>query len=69
MILRHIDVEWQRRSHPTGCPAGLTLEDVNRIIRQNPTLCNPDEYCHTLLFIAAAKKVVEKQRNRIVNLL
>jgi predicted acylesterase/phospholipase RssA len=70
IILRHTEAEWTKDDPiPAECPAGLTPEDVKRIIRQVPTLFKIDEDCHAPLLIAAAQKVVEKQRNRIVNFL
>jgi hypothetical protein len=70
IILRHTEAEWTNDDPiPAGCPAGLTPKDVKRIIRQIPTRFKIDEHCHAPLLIAAAKKVVEKQRNRIVNFL
>lgn len=70
IILRHTEAEWTKDDPiPAGCPAGLTPEDVKRVIRQIPTLFKIDEDCHAPLLFAAAKKVVDKQRQRIVDFL
>ncbi len=70
IILRHTDAEWTPNDPlPAGCPAGLTPTDVKRVIRQIPTLFKIDEECHAPLLFAAAKKVVEKQQDRIVKFL
>ena len=70
IILRHTDAEWTEDDPiPAGCPSGLTPVDVKRILRQIPTLFKIDEDCHAPLLIAAAKKVVDKQQDRIVKFL
>lgn len=70
IILRYTDAEWATDDPiPAGCPAGLTPADVKRVIRQIPTLFKIDEDCHAPLLFAAAKKVVEKQQDRIVKFL
>ena len=70
IILRHTDAEWTASDPiPSGCPNGLTPADVKRVIRQIPTLFKIDESCHAPLLLAAAKKVVQKQQDRIVTFL
>ena len=70
IILRHTEAEWTENDPiPAGCPAGLTPADVKRVIRQIPTLFKIDEECHAPLLFAAAKKVVQKQQDRIVRFL
>lgn len=70
IILRHTDAEWTSDDPiPTGCPSGLTPADVKRVIRRIPTLFKIDADCHAPLLIAAAKKVVQKQQDRIVKFL
>jgi len=70
IILRHTEADWTTADPiPAGCPSGLTPADVQRVIRQIPTLFKIDEDCHAPLLFAAAKKVVRKQQDRIVKFL
>lgn len=70
IILRYMDAEWTTSDPvPEGCPKTLTVDEIKRTIRQVPTLFKIEDPCHGALLIAAAKKTVEKQRNRIVNFL
>ena len=70
IILRYTDAEWTNADPiPAGCPSGLTPADVKRVVRQIPTLFKIDEDCHAPLLFAAAKKVVDKQQDRIVKFL
>jgi len=70
IILRHTEADWTTYDPiPAGCPSGLTPADVQRVIRQIPTLFKIDEDCHAPLLFAAAKKVVRKQQDRIVKFL
>lgn len=70
IILRHTEADWTTDDPiPAGCPSGLTPADVQRVIRQIPTLFKIDEDCHAPLLFAAAKKVVQKQQDRIVKFL
>lgn len=70
IILRHTEADWTNDDPiPAGCPSGLTPAEVNRVIRQIPTLFKIDEDCHAPLLFAAAKKVVQKQQDRIVKFL
>jgi predicted acylesterase/phospholipase RssA len=70
IILRYTDAEWTTSDPvPEGCPKTLTVDEIKRTIRQVPTLFKIEDPCHGALLIAAAKKTVEKQRNRIVNFL
>jgi predicted acylesterase/phospholipase RssA len=70
IILRHTEAEWTKDDPlPPGCPAGLSPADVKRVLRQIPTLFKIDEDCHAPLLVAAAKKVVQKQQDRIVKFL
>ena len=70
IILRHTEAEWTKDDPiPAGCPAGLRPDDIKRVIRQIPTLFKIDEDCHAPLLVAAAKKVVHRQQDRIVKFL
>jgi hypothetical protein len=70
IILRHTEAEWTKDDPiPDGCPNTLTPEDIARMIRQIPTSFKIKEPCHGALLIAAAHKVVNKQRQRIVDFL
>lgn len=70
IILRHAEADWTTGDPiPAGCPSGLTPADVKRVIRQIPTLFKIDEDCHAPLLFAAAKKVVQRQQDRIVKFL
>lgn len=70
IILRHTEAEWTTGDPiPAECPNGMTPEEIRRTIRQIPTLFKIEEPCHGALLIAAAHKVVNKQRNRIVDFL
>jgi hypothetical protein len=70
IILRHTEAEWTKDDPiPEGCPKTLTPEDIKRTVRQVPTLFKIEESCHASLLIASARKVVAKQRQRIVDFL
>lgn len=70
IILRHTDAEWTKDDPiPAGCPTTLTPEEIGRTLRQIPTLFKIEEPCDGALLIAAAHKVVNKQRQRIVDFL
>jgi hypothetical protein len=70
IILRHTEAEWTKDDPiPEGCPKTLTPEDIKRTVRQIPTLFKIEEPCHASLLIASARKVVAKQRQRIVDFL
>jgi patatin-like phospholipase len=70
IILRHTEAEWTKDDQiPEGCPKTLTPEDITRTVRQVPTLFKIDDPCHAALLIASARKVVAKQRQRIVDFL
>ncbi|HMK22228.1 MAG TPA: patatin-like phospholipase family protein [Terriglobales bacterium] len=70
IILRHTEAEWTKDDPiPEGCPATLTPEEIKRTVRQVPTLFKIEEPCHGALLIASARKVVAKQRQRIVDFL
>jgi hypothetical protein len=70
VILRHTEAEWTKDDPiPAACPSTLTPEEIVRTIRQIPTLFKIEEPCHGALLIAAAHKVVHKQRKRIVDFL
>ena len=70
IILRHTEAEWTKDDPiPPGCPADLTPEAITKMVRQIPTLFKIKEPCHGALLIAAAQKVVKRQRDRIVNFL
>lgn len=70
IILRYTDAEWTPDDPlPAGCPSGLTPAEVKRVIRQIPTLFKIDGDCHAPLLFAAARKVVQKQQDRIVKFL
>lgn len=67
VILRHTDAEWTKDDPiPAGCPGTLSVDDINKRIRLVPTLFKIANPCDGALLIAAAHKVVEKQRERIV---
>ena len=68
IILRHTEAEWTKNDQiPAACPQNLTVEEIQRTIRQVPTLFKIEDPCHGALLIAAAQKVVGRQRQRIVN--
>jgi hypothetical protein len=70
IILRHTEAEWTKDDPiPAGCPDSLTPEEISKTIRQIPTLFKIEEPCHGALLIAAAHKVVNKQRQRIMDFL
>lgn len=70
IILRHTEAEWTKDDPiPAECPKTLTVEEIKRTIRQVPTLFKIKEPCHGALLVAAARKVVDKQRQRIVSFL
>lgn len=70
VILKHTEAEWTKDDPiPAACPSTLTPEEIVRTIRQIPTLFKIEEPCHGALLIAAAHKVVQKQRKRIVDFL
>lgn len=70
IILRHTDAEWTKDDPiPAECPNTMTFEAIKKTIRQVPTLFKIEEPCHAALLIAAAHKVVAKQRARIVDFL
>ena len=70
IILRHTEAEWTKDDPiPAGCPATLTPEEITETIRQIPTLFKIEEPCHGALLIAAAHKVVIKNRQRIAEFL
>lgn len=70
IILRHTEAEWTKDDPiPSVCPQNLTVEEIKRTIRQVPTLFKIENPCHSALLIAAAHKVVGKQRQRIVDFL
>jgi hypothetical protein len=70
VILRHTEAEWTKDDPiPAACPSTLTPEEIVKTIRQIPTLFKIEEPCHGALLITAAHKVVEKQRQRIVDFL
>lgn len=67
IILRHTEADWtQDDPIPSGCAQNLTIEEIKRTMRQIPTLFKIEEPCHGALLLAAARKVVEKQRPRII---
>jgi predicted acylesterase/phospholipase RssA len=70
IILRHTEAEWTKDDPiPEGCPKSFSPEDIKRTVRQVPTLFKIEEPCHASLLIASARKVVAKQRQRIVDFL
>ena len=70
IILRHTEAEWTKDDPiPDGCPKTLTPDEIKRTVRQVPTLFKIENQCHAALLIASARKVVAKQRQRIVNFL
>ena len=70
IFLRHTEAEWTKDDPiPTACPNTLTPEEIGKTIRQIPTLFKIKEPCHGALLIAAAHKVVHKQRQGIVDFL
>ncbi len=70
IILRHTEAEWTKDDPiPQGCPKTLTPDEIKRTVRQVPTLFKIEEPCHAALLIASARKVVAKQRQRIVDFL
>jgi Patatin-like phospholipase len=70
IILHHTEAEWTKDDRiPEACPKTFTPEDIRRTIRQIPTAFKIKEPCHGALLIAAAHKVVNKQRQRIVDFL
>ena len=70
IILHHTEAVWTKDDPiPEACPKTLTPEDIRRTIRQIPTAFKIKEPCHGALLIAAAHKVVNKQRQRIVDFL
>lgn len=70
IILRHTEAEWTKDDPiPAGCPNTMTIEAIKKTIRQVPTLFKIEDPCHGALLIAAAHKVVNKQRARIVDFL
>lgn len=70
IILRHTEAEWTKDEPiPAGCPGNLSVEEINKRIRLVPTLFKIADSCDGALLIAAAHKVVKKQRDRIVNFL
>jgi len=67
IILRHTEAEWtQDDPIPSRCPRNLTVDEIKRTMRQIPTLFKIEDPCHGALLIAAARKVVDKQRQRII---
>jgi predicted acylesterase/phospholipase RssA len=70
VILRHTEAEWTKDDPiPDACPNTLTPEQIAKKIRQIPTLFKIEDPCHGALLIAAARKVVHKQRQGIVDFL
>lgn len=70
IILRHTEAEWTKDDPiPEGCPKTLTPDEIKRTVRRVPTLFKIEDPCHAALLIASARKVVAKQRQRIVNFL
>jgi predicted acylesterase/phospholipase RssA len=70
IILRHTEAEWTKDDPiPSACPQTLTVDEIKRTVRQVPTLFKIENPCHGALLIAAAHKVVAKQRQRIVDFL
>jgi hypothetical protein len=70
IILRHTEAEWTKDDPiPEGCPKTLTPDEIKRTVRQVPTLFKIEEPCDAALLIASARKVVAKQRQRIVDFL
>jgi len=70
IILRYTEAEWTKDDPiPEGCPMTLTPDEIKRTVRQVPTLFKIENACHAALLIASARKVVAKQRQRIVNFL
>ena len=70
IILRHTEAEWTKDDPiPEGCPKTLTPDEIERTVRQVPTLFKIEEPCDAALLIASARKVVAKQRQRIVDFL
>jgi predicted acylesterase/phospholipase RssA len=70
IILRHTEAVWTKDDAiPDGCPKTLTPEEITRTVQQVPTLFKIEEPCHAALLIASARKVVAKQRQRIVDFL
>ncbi len=70
IILRYTDAEWTTNDPvPEGCEKTLTLEEIQRTVRQVPTMFKIEDSCHGALLVGAARKVVNKQRQRIVDFL
>ena len=70
IILRHTEAEWTTADPiPAACSQNLSVEEIKRTVRQIPTLFKIEDPCHGALLIAAAHKVVHKQRQRIVDFL
>jgi len=70
IILKHTEAEWRAGDPiPEACPQTMTTADIAQTIRSIPTMFKIEDPCHGALLIAAAHKVVEKQRQRIVDFL
>lgn len=72
VVLKHTDAEWTGyQDLPEECrnefPAKITSRDIQLAVGDIPTLFRIKSACHGALLIKAARKVVEKNRHRIVN--
>lgn len=72
VVLKHTDAEWTGyQDLPEECrnefPANITSRDIQLAVGDIPTLFRIKSACHGALLIKAARKVVEKNRHRIVN--